>query len=91
MEISSTVTRIGRRAFENCVSLISVEIPKSVRSIDMDAFSGCTNLKTVKFAGTVPSIEPDAFDDCPSLTSDFNMAEGTCGTSLTWKLNSQEN
>ncbi len=89
VEISSTVTRIGRRAFENCVSLVSVEIPKSVRSIDMDAFSGCTNLKTVKFAGTVPSIEPDAFDDCPSLTSDFNMAEGTCGTSLTWKLNSQ--
>jgi len=38
------VTFIERHAFLDCISLVSIEIPKSVEVIGMQAFRGCTSL-----------------------------------------------
>ena len=42
--ISSSVVKIGERAFSNCSSLTSIYIPSSVTTIGERAFSGCSNL-----------------------------------------------
>ncbi len=47
VEFTSSVTSIGRLAFEGCSSLTSVTIPSSVTSIGDDAFQDCSSLKRV--------------------------------------------
>lgn len=39
------LTNIGNNAFENCVSLMHINIPRSVTTIGANAFKGCHNLK----------------------------------------------
>ncbi len=41
------ITSIGWSAFENCVNLTSINIPKSVTSISDDVFNGCKNLENI--------------------------------------------
>ena len=41
------VVRIDDFAFNNCVNLVSISIPKSISSIGVAAFNGCDNLKSV--------------------------------------------
>ena len=50
------VTSIGEKAFYECTSLTSVEIPSSVTSIGKYAFSGCTSLTSVEIPSSVTSI-----------------------------------
>ena len=50
--IPATVNVISRSAFENCVNLISIEIPDGVISIDISAFYNCSNLKDVYYSGS---------------------------------------
>lgn len=45
---------IGVRAFNNCLSLTSIEVPASVNEIGESAFSGCVELKYAKFVETAP-------------------------------------
>ena len=72
--IPDGVTEIGSRAFEDCKSLLSVEIPASVTSIEdgrygSGAFSGCTNLTSVTIGDGMTSIGDYAFYNCKSLAS----------------------
>lgn len=62
------VTRLGDRAFENCLSLASVVLPESLISVGKSAFSGCINLKNTSFPENLTIIEDNAFSDCTSLT-----------------------
>jgi hypothetical protein len=39
--ISDGCTRIGSRAFADCIALAAIEIPASVTEISLDAFEGC--------------------------------------------------
>lgn len=55
--------------FENCTSLVSVEIPDGVEYIGDEAFKGCTNLKSIKIPESVKKIDWGAFYNCESLTS----------------------
>ena len=64
----SKVTAIGASVFQNCSSLISVEIPDSVESIGSYAFSGCSSLTSVVIPDSVESIGSYAFSNCSNLT-----------------------
>ena len=59
-----SVTRIGDRAFYECTSLTSVEIPNSVTSIGHNAFSLCSSLTSVEIGNSVTSIGDYAFSNC---------------------------
>ena len=62
-------TTIGFRAFQNCNSLTSIDIPNSVTSIDRYALSHCTSLTSIDIPSGVTSIGDRAFEDCSGLTS----------------------
>ena len=51
-KIPSSVTEIGRYAFDGCSGLMSIEIPSSVTSIGNYAFRDCIGLKDVYYTGT---------------------------------------
>ena len=61
------VTKIGRWAFSERNSLVSVIIPDTVTFIGEGAFSGCSNLQSVSVGKGVTSIEDQAFDKCYNL------------------------
>ena len=67
--IPDSVTSIGGGAFEECVSLTSVNIPDSVTSIGNSAFSDCTSLTSVTIPDSATNIGGSAFRGCKSLTS----------------------
>ncbi len=48
VEIPSSVTSIGERAFSYCSSLTSITIPSSVTSIGSDAFFSCSNIQELR-------------------------------------------
>ena len=41
------MVRIGDTAFENCSSLLTVQIPETVNSVGMGAFRGCSSLTAI--------------------------------------------
>lgn len=62
----NNVTSIGDRAFKECTSLISVDIPSSVTEIGDEAFSYCNNLSTVNMNSIHPPLlARDAFVQLP--------------------------
>ena len=61
------IVAIGKNAFENCDSLISVIIPSSVETIEYRAFYHCSSLETVKIPESVTYIDADAFESCHKL------------------------
>ena len=69
--IPDGVTSIGEYAFNDCISLTSIEIPSSVTSIRNYAYNGCSRLASVIFGenSKLTSIGIGAFQSCISLTS----------------------
>lgn len=66
------VTMIGRKAFQNDLSVTSLEIPATVDTIGVGAFNGCKNLQTVTMLENdsdkgVSWICSGAFEDCAKL------------------------
>lgn len=62
----NNVTSIGDRAFKECTSLISVDIPSSVTEIGDEAFYYCNNLETVNmYSIHPPLLARDAFMQLP--------------------------
>lgn len=57
-----------RGAFEECIDLISVEIPDSVTKIDGSAFANCTNLTSVSIPDSVKYMGNGVFRNCINLT-----------------------
>ena len=69
IKLSGNATTIGERAFYNCTSLTSIEIPDGVTSIGGSAFYDCTSLTSIEIPDSVTSIGNGVFEDCTSLTS----------------------
>ena len=67
--IPDSVTSIGGKAFENCISLTSVTIGASVTSIGDLAFEDCHSLTNVTIGTSVTSIGNEAFKECTTLTN----------------------
>ncbi len=61
------VTSIAQKAFYQCQSLVSVEIPGSVQSIGGSAFAECSNLKRVVINNGLKKIQNNAFGNCKNL------------------------
>ena len=67
--IEDGVTSIGKYAFCNCTSLISITIPDSVTSIEFAAFNNCSSLTSITIPDSVTSIGNYAFEWCNKLSS----------------------
>ena len=63
------VTSIAARAFRNCTSLISVNLPNSITGIGVSAFHGCTSLISINLPNGITDILNSAFEGCSSLTN----------------------
>ena len=68
-EIPNFVTSIGKSAFFNYSSLISITIPETVTSIGDRAFYKCSSLTSITIPNFVTEIGRDAFFNCSNLTS----------------------
>ena len=73
VNIPSSVTLIGKKAFYYCKLLTKVTIPSSVTSIDEYAFSECSSLSEVLFQlpSSLVSIGLCSFSNCTSLSQIF--------------------
>ncbi len=78
--IGGSARTIGKRAFEACKLLKTVEIASGLRKIEDYAFLHCHKLESVKIPETVTEIGEFVFFDCESLSSiEFG------GTVAQWK------
>ena len=69
VDISSSVTSIGFRAFCECDMLESIKIPDGVKEISRETFLSCSSLLDVTIPNSVTIIRMDAFACCDSLKS----------------------
>lgn len=67
INIPSSVSYIGNKAFMDNTKITSVTIPSSCKNIEKEAFANCVNLKSVTFEGSVSHIGENAFINCISL------------------------
>ena len=67
--IPNGVKSIGKSAFRDCRSLVSISIPNSVTSIEDGAFGYCSSLCSLAIPNSVTSIGDSAFEECSSLSS----------------------
>ena len=63
------VTKIGARAFYDCIELFSIALPEGVTSIGRNAFDGCHSLTNITIPSSVKTIGTDAFTYCWDLTN----------------------
>ena len=68
-EEESKCDRIGICAFENCVSLTSINLPETVKHISNGAFKGCGSLKSFSIPSGVTYLGGESFSSCYSLKS----------------------
>lgn len=59
---------IGGSAFEECIALSSISIPKNISEIKIRTFAYCTSLKSVDIPYGVTKIGDNVFDSCESLS-----------------------
>ena len=67
VSVPSTVTTIGRGAFEDDTNIELVVLPNSVTKIEPYAFWGCDNLDTVVLGKVITEVGDYAFAGCKGL------------------------
>ncbi|MBO5562797.1 MAG: leucine-rich repeat domain-containing protein [Bacteroidales bacterium] len=65
--LPSSVTHIGKGAFNECGYLESIRLPKSLLSIGEEAFCDCWNLEKISLPASTRVIGPRAFQGCINL------------------------
>lgn len=71
---SALVVSVGKSAFENCTSVVSIVIPDTITSIGESAFFGCTALASITIPASVTSLGQRTFYKCASL-SEVNLPD----------------
>ncbi len=71
ISIPSSVTSIGKWAFQDCRSLLSVNFPSDSKltCIGKNAFDGCSALQEINIPAGVTDIGSSAFRNCSSIAS----------------------
>ena len=69
IEISESVTYIGKGAFGYCTNLINVNIPDGITVIENEAFCQCHSLKDIEMPNSINKIGWAAFFNCESFTN----------------------
>ena len=59
--IAEGTETIEHYAFQDCDSIVSVELPDSLITVRYDAFNSCDNLRSMKLPDSIKSIESYAF------------------------------
>ena len=72
--IPDDVEVIGKRAFENCRNLTTINFPPSVSYVDEGAFYGCSMLNGIVIPGNIKEVAAEAFYGCGF--SDIAIQEG---------------
>ena len=67
IHLPSTLTHIGRAAFNECGYLSAIKLPKSLLSIGEEAFCDCWNLEKITLPAGTMAIGPRAFQGCINL------------------------
>lgn len=67
IHLPSTLTHIGKAAFNECGFLESIRLPKNLLSIGEDAFCDCWNLEKVTIPAATRHIGARAFQGCINL------------------------
>ena len=75
-EEGSELATIGNKAFYNCDSLETIELPATVTEIGESAFEECVALTSVVYSGTSFSLGNGAFSGCIKLV-DFDTTKVT--------------
>lgn len=65
--LNNDIRGIGAGTFEECNTLVSVEIPASVSILPQKCFANCENLKNIIFRGNLKTIDDEAFSNCGKL------------------------
>ena len=78
LTIPSSVTSIGKFAFENCSGLTSLTIPSSVTSIGQSAFQGCSGLTSIYvYPKKTPKLGGNVFNGCDGKDCIVYVPAGT--------------
>ena len=60
---------INEGAFEDCSSLVSINIPSSTRTLAAKAFKGCSSLESLTFGVSITSLSSNLINGCTSLAT----------------------
>ncbi len=67
IKIGEGVRIIGKEAFVDNTSLVSITVPKNVAKVQEGAFTRCTNLRIAIIRSKKDGLSPMMFVDCPLL------------------------
>ncbi len=70
------VVAIADNAFDQCASIVSVEIPDTVTSIGQYAFSYCESLESVNIPDSMEEIGGNAFTMCRAMRGEMTLPKG---------------
>lgn len=69
ISLSSTITKIGKYAFQNCYNVKSVNLPGGLETIGDYSFDNCSGLIEINVPDSVKSIGKRCFQSCNKLST----------------------
>lgn len=67
MVVPLIVKEIGEEAFDECINLVSIDIPNSVLKINNSAFGNCRSLATITLPNSLETLSNYTFAGCERL------------------------
>lgn len=67
VELGNNITEIGKSAFQKCLNLRSITVPKTITDIKIDAFYNCRDLEYITIPENIAEIGDTPFRYCSNL------------------------